>query len=63
MITVAIQKGNYVQIFNEKNYLIKNVYGTLYGYTANTYSIRKGNYIYTYDEKGHMLSQKYSKEG
>ena len=26
MISVAIQKGNYVQIFNEKNYLIKNVY-------------------------------------
>lgn len=61
MISVAIQKGNYVYVYDEKNHQICSCYGQLSGYTSGTYSVRKGNYIYTYDEKNHLVSSHYSK--
>lgn len=59
MIALCIQKGNYVQIFDEKNRMITQRFGELHGYTGSAYSVKKGNYVYTFDEKGHQLSVKF----
>lgn len=51
MITTAVQKGDYVYVYNERQATIANVYGKLVGYTGSTYSIKKSDgYIYTYNE-------------
>ncbi len=57
MISVAIQKGNSVYIYNEKNQCIHTIPGTLVGYTGSTVSVKKGGTsVYTYDEKGRVIS-------
>lgn len=61
MISVAIQRGNYVYVYDEKNHQIASQYGELCGYTGSTFSVKRNNYIYTYDEKNHQISSKYSK--
>ncbi|ASN87514.1 MULTISPECIES: hypothetical protein [Pectobacterium] len=55
----AVQRGNFVYIYDEKNRQIscvnagnaKNGDG-LTGYTGSTVNVRRGNFIYTYDERG-----------
>ncbi len=59
MISVAIQKGNSVYVYNERNSVIRTAIGTLYGYTANTYSVVRGNVVYTYSEKGTVISSRH----
>lgn len=58
MISLALQKGSSVVVYNEKNNTIFSRTGTLVGYTSNTVSIRTGtsNSITTYDEKGNTIS-------
>lgn len=56
MISVAIQKGNLVYAYDEKNHQVFSRLGTLYGYTSGSVSIKKGDMVYTYDEKGHQIS-------
>ena len=56
MISVAIQKGQYVYVYDDKNHMIRTIFGELYGFTSGSYSIKKSQYVYTYDEKGHLLS-------
>jgi hypothetical protein len=56
MITLEVQKGNMVYVYNEKNQVIRSVSGELYGYTSGSYSVKQGSMIYTYDEKGIRIS-------
>ncbi len=52
MISVAIQKGSYVYVYDEKNVQKFTKVGQLAGYTGTTVSIKQGSYIYTYNDKG-----------
>lgn len=56
MISVAVQKGKYVYVYDEKNRQISSQYGELYGFTSSTFSVKKLKYVYTYDEKAHQIS-------
>ncbi len=56
MIGTAVQRGNYVYVYDEKNRQICAQSGTLHGYTSTSFSVRRGNYVYTYDEKNHQIS-------
>lgn len=56
MISVAVQRGSYVYVYNEKNSQIFSKSGELAGFTSNTVSIKRSNYIYTFDEKGMQIS-------
>lgn len=61
MISVAIQRGSYIYVYDEKNRQLYSKYGELAGFTSSSVSIRRGNYIYTYDIKGNQISSHYSK--
>lgn len=56
MISVAVQKGNSVYVYNEKNQNICVKDGTLVGFTSTTFSVKKGSSVYTYNEKGQFIS-------
>ena len=56
MISVAVQKGNNVYVYNEKNQTIFVKSGQLVGYTTSTVSVKVGNNTYTYSEKGQTIS-------
>ena len=58
MISVAIQRGNSVYVYNEKNQTIAIKSGTLAGYTSSTFSIIQGRTVYTYNEKNQTISVK-----
>lgn len=52
-ISLAVQRGNTVYVYNEKKHQCAAYSGTeLAGYTNSTVSVKRGNHIYTYDEKG-----------
>ena len=61
MISVAVQSGNYVCVYDEKNRQIARKIGILCGYTSQAYSIKKDYYVYTYDIKYHQVTARYSK--
>lgn len=54
MISVAIQKGNFVYVKNEKNSQTACITGELMGYTSTTVTVKRGNFAYTFDEKGNQ---------
>ncbi len=56
MISVAIQKGNFVYVKNEKNSQTACITGELMGYTSSTVTVKRGNFAYTFDEKGSQKS-------
>lgn len=57
MISVAVQKGNTVYVYGERNQLLfMKSGGILHGYTGGSVSILNGNTVYTYNEKGSILS-------
>ena len=56
MISVAVQKGNLVYVYDERNSQIAAKTGILVGFTSNTYSIRVNNIVYTYDSNNRLLS-------
>ena len=47
MIGTAVQRGNYVYVYDEKNRQLYSQYGELYGFTGSTVSIKRNNYVYT----------------
>lgn len=52
----AVQRGQQVQIFDERaRYLATIGGGTLHGFTSTTVSIRRGSLIYLYNERGHYI--------
>lgn len=56
MISHAVQKGNGVFVYNEKNELIFSQIGMLCGYTSSSVSIKKASCIYVYNDKGALKS-------
>lgn len=56
MISVAVQRGSIVYVYNEKNIQIFALNGELYGYTSTTVSIKRGSTVYVYNEKGIQTS-------
>lgn len=56
MISVAVQRGSTVYVYNEKNIQIFARTGELYGYTSTTVSIKRGSTVYVYNEKGIQTS-------
>lgn len=56
MIVTAIQKGNSVYVYGEKNGLLFTKNGELHGYTGGSVSIKRGNTVYTYNDHGSLIS-------
>ena len=58
----AVQRGNYVFIYDEKGGQVgmvpagTGVQDGLKGYTSSAVNVRNGNYIISYDEKGSRVS-------
>lgn len=61
MITTAVQRGNYVYVYGDKDNVLFNAPGTLQGYTSGSVSIKRADYVYVYDAKGHITASHYSK--
>ena len=62
MISVALQRGSTVYVYNEKNIQIFSRNGELYGYTSNSVSIKRNNTVYIYNERGIQTSNHFVKE-
>ena len=56
MISVAVQRGNCVYVYNERNCQIMQKTGQLVGYTSSTVSVKNGNSVFTYNERGNQIS-------
>lgn len=56
MISTAVQKGDWVYVYDEKGNTKFSKEGKLHGYTSNTVSIQWGDWIRTYDENQHTIS-------
>lgn len=56
MIVTAIQKGNSVYVYGERNKLLFTQSGELHGYTGSSVSVKKGNTVYTYNDRGLLVS-------
>ncbi len=59
MIGAAIQRGDYVYVYNERNSMIYSQYGSLYGFTGSSVSIKRGDYVYVYNERGSLTASHY----
>ena len=55
MIALAIQRGSYVYVYDEKNHQITYRYGKLVGFTATSFSIHRSGCIFVYDDKDRYL--------
>lgn len=56
MISVAVQKGSFVYVYDEKNHQLFSKSGTLVGYTGSSVSVKSGSFVYTYDDRGRQIS-------
>ena len=56
MISVAVQQGSVVHVYDERNSLICSRNGELQGYTSSSFSLKVGTQVFTYDEKGNIIS-------
>ncbi len=56
MIVVAIEKGDGVYVYGERNQLLFCQMGELVGFTSNSVSIKRGSLIHTYDAHGTQIS-------
>ncbi|TBF89204.1 hypothetical protein ELG82_37300 (plasmid) [Rhizobium leguminosarum] len=65
-IASAVQKRNYVHVYDERGRNVSQIPSGngpkdgLVGFTGTTVSIRRGNNIYTYDENGRNLFEKHA---
>lgn len=50
-IAMALQRGNMVYVYNERNVQLWCRSGELYGYTGSTVTIKQNHMLYMYDEK------------
>ena len=55
-IATAVQRGETVYAYDEKDKIVLQKHGELHGFTSGTVSIKWGNTIYTYDDKGRTVS-------
>lgn len=59
MIGYAIQKGNRVYVYDDKNHEITNKDGELLGFSSSSYEVKKDHQINVYDEHGRILKTYY----
>lgn len=59
MIGYAIQKGNRVYVYDDKNHEITNKDGELLGFSSSSYVVKKDHQINVYDEHGRILKTYY----
>jgi len=55
-ISVAVQKGSIVYVYDERNHQLFTKNGTLQGYTSSSVTVKIGSLLYTYDEKARQIS-------
>ena len=55
MIGYAIQKGNRVYVYDDKNNEITNKSGELLGFSSTSYVVKNGCQTNVYDEYGRIL--------
>lgn len=55
-IATAVQRGNWVYVYDERGNSIMSLDGELHGFTSNTVSIKRGNWIHVYDERRRPIS-------
>ena len=55
MIGYAIQKGNRVYVYDDKNQEITNKSGELLGFSSTSYVVKNGRQVLVYDEHGRIL--------
>lgn len=63
-ITHALEKGNYVEVYDGNRrlfskYINKNNGDKLIGFTGSSVTIKIGSYAETYDEKQRKISSQY----
>ena len=58
-ILTAIQKGEWVSVYNEKNQILWQKTGELYGFTSKNVTIKKGEWLSIYDEKGQIVTTRH----
>ena len=56
MVVTAIQKGNSVYVYGEKNRLLFTKNGDLHGYTGSSVSLKRGGTVYIYNERGSLIA-------
>ena len=54
----AVQRGNSVNVYNERGVMLFSKVGELIGYTGTTVTIRRGNQAITYSDKEYKNSAK-----
>ncbi|TKW63707.1 MAG: hypothetical protein DI616_19235 [Paracoccus denitrificans] len=54
-IGMAVKKGSFIYVYNEKNRQIFIKSGDLHGYTSSTVTVKNGAFLYTYNEKGQQV--------
>ena len=59
MIGYALQRGNRVYVYNDKNQEVTNKAGELLGFSSTAYVIKNGHQVLVYDEKGQILKTSY----
>lgn len=59
-ISTAIQKGDYVSVYDENNRELFSRYGKLKGYTGTTVSIKDNSSIHVYNIEGRVVSSHYT---
>ena len=56
MIATVVQKGIFIQVYNEKGQTLFSQNGELQGFTSNSVSVKRGNAVYVYNEKGQQIN-------
>ena len=62
MIAMAVQRGSYVEVYDERGYRLTSIYAgdaQLVGFTASVVTIHRGSYNEMYDEKGYRINSVY----
>lgn len=59
-IATAVQRGNWVYVYDENGHQLTSLNGDLHGFTGSSVSVKRGNWIYVYDENGHQQNSFYS---
>lgn len=53
-ISTAVQRGNWVYIYDEHGSQKTGISGDLHGFTGSSVSVKRGNWIYVYNEHGSL---------
>ena len=61
MIAIAMQRGSYVEVFNERNRQIFCRVGELHGHTSTTVTVKgRDGFLTVWDEKGKFVCARHA---